>query len=79
MEEAEALGEPPEDPLLLFLVLYGFFALNFVAFNGAVCVDLADQFLVLAEKHGGSVPLIIGNRLKGLSSFCTGDVPRQHL
>jgi hypothetical protein len=24
IEKAEALGEPPEDPLLLFSVLYGF-------------------------------------------------------
>ena len=24
IEQAEALGEPPEDPLLLFSVLYGF-------------------------------------------------------
>ena len=36
LEQAEALGEPPEDPLLLFSVLYGFFAANFVAFNADV-------------------------------------------
>ena len=34
IEQAEALGEPPEDPLLLFSVLYGFWAANLVAFNG---------------------------------------------
>ena len=34
IEQAEALGEPPEDPLLLFSVLYGFWAANFIAFNG---------------------------------------------
>ena len=34
IEQAEALGEPPEDPLLLFSVLYGFWVANFVAFNG---------------------------------------------
>ena len=37
IEQAEALGEPPEDPLLLFSVLYGFWAANYVAFNGDVC------------------------------------------
>ena len=37
IEQAEALGEPPEDPLLLFSVLYGFWIANFVAFNGDVC------------------------------------------
>jgi len=29
IEEAEALGEPPEDPLLLFSVLYGFWVANY--------------------------------------------------
>ena len=28
IEQAEALGEPPDDPLLLFSVLYGFWAVN---------------------------------------------------
>ena len=36
IERAEALGEPPEDPLLLFSVLYGFWVANFVAFKGEV-------------------------------------------
>ena len=40
IEQAEALGEPPEDPLLLFSVLYGFWTTNYVAFNGDVCVSL---------------------------------------
>src|SRR5215472_617668 len=51
IEQAEALGEPPEDPLLLFSVLSSFFAANFVAFNGDVARDLAAQFLTLAEKQ----------------------------
>ena len=40
IEQAEALGEPPEDPLLLFSVLYGFWVANYVAFNGDVCAIL---------------------------------------
>src|SRR5262249_11319400 len=44
IEEAEALGEPPEDPLLLFSVLYGFWTANFVSFNGDAVRELADQF-----------------------------------
>ena len=40
IEQAEALGEPPEDPLLLFSVLYGFWTANYVAFNGDVCASL---------------------------------------
>jgi predicted ATPase len=43
IEQAEALGEPPEDPLLLFSVLYGFWVANVVAFNGDAMRDLAAQ------------------------------------
>ena len=52
IEQAEALGEPPEDPLLLFSVLYGFWVANYVAFNGDALRELAAQFLALAEKQG---------------------------
>jgi predicted ATPase len=50
IEIAEALGEPPNDSLLLFSVLFGFWAVNFVRFNGDALRDLAAQFLALAEK-----------------------------
>jgi predicted ATPase len=40
IERAEALGEPPEDPLLLFSVLYGFWVANFTVFNGEMGVRL---------------------------------------
>jgi predicted ATPase len=49
IERAEALGEPLDDPLLLFSVLYGFWVANFVAFNGDVLLELAMQFLALAR------------------------------
>jgi DNA-binding response OmpR family regulator/predicted ATPase len=74
IEEAEALGEPPDDPLLLFAVIYGFWVGNFVAFNGATLRRLAAQFLALAERQGATVPLMIGHRLMGTSLKCTGDV-----
>ena len=73
IEQAEALGEPPEDPLLLFSVLYGFWVANINAFNGGVCRDLAVQFLALAEKQRATVPLMIGHRLMGTSLLLTGD------
>ena len=81
IEQADALGEPPEDPLLLFSVLYGFWVANYVAFNGDVCRDLAAQFLTLAEKQGATVPLMIGHRLMGMSLLHTGDIAggRAHL
>ena len=53
IEQAEALGEPPDDPLLLFSVLYSFWVADYVAFNGEGIRELATQFLRLAEKHGG--------------------------
>ena len=74
IEQAEALGEPPEDPLVLFSVLYGFFAANYVAFNGDVICNLAAQFLTLAEKQGTTAPRMIGHRLMGASLVHAGDI-----
>ena len=74
IEQAGAAGEPPEDPLLLFSVLYGFWVANYVAFSGEVVRELAAQFLALAEKRGATVPLMIGHRLMGTSLLCTGDI-----
>jgi class 3 adenylate cyclase/predicted ATPase len=81
IERAEALGEPPEDPLLLFSVLATFWAANLVAFNGDVVCDLAAQLLALAEKQRATVPLMIGHRLMGQSLLLTGDIAegRAHL
>jgi predicted ATPase len=73
IEQAERLGEPPEDPLLVFSVLYGFWYANLGAFNGDALCDLAAQFLALAEKQGATVPLMVGHRLVGSSSLHTGD------
>ncbi len=81
IEQAEALGEPPEDRLLLFSVLYGFWVANYIAFNGDFVRELAAQFLALAEKQGATVPLMIGHRLVGTSLLHTGDIAegRAHL
>ena len=76
IEQAEALGEHPEDPLLLFSVLYGFWAAKMLAFNGDTTRTLATQFLTLAEKQGTTVPLMIGHRMMGLSLLCLGDFAR---
>jgi predicted ATPase/class 3 adenylate cyclase len=74
MERAEALGEPAEDPLLLFVVLYGIWVANAGAFNGDAVRDLAAQFLTLAEKQGAALPLIVGHRLMGVSLMFTGNL-----
>ena len=74
IEQAEALGEPPEDPLLLFVVLYGIWVANAGAFNGDAVRELAAQFLMLAEKQGAPVPLLVGHRIMGVSLMFTGNL-----
>ena len=73
IEQAEALGEPSEDPLLLFSVLYGFFIQKFIAFNGDAACTLARQFLTLAEQQRATAPVMIGHRLLGTSLLVAGD------
>ena len=81
IEQAEALGEPAEDPLLLFSVLYGLWVANLVSFNGDVVRELAAQFLALAEKQIATAPRMIAHRLVGTSLLHTGDIAegRAHL
>jgi predicted ATPase len=74
IERAQALGEPPEDPLLLFSVLYGFWVTSFIAFDGDAMRELAVQFLGLAGKQRATGPLMIGHRLMGTSLLFTGDI-----
>ena len=74
IEQAETQGEPPEDPLLLFSALYGFWYANLVAFNGDVVCNLAAQFLALAEKQRATIPLMVGHRLTGTASVYTGGI-----
>jgi predicted ATPase len=74
IEQAEALGEPPENPLLLFSVLYGFWVANYVAFSGDALCELAAQFLALAEKQTATAPFMVGHRVMGASLLFTGDI-----
>jgi predicted ATPase/class 3 adenylate cyclase len=81
IEQAETLGEPPDDPLLLFSVLYGVWVANYVAFDGGMMRELSTEFLALAEKQRATMPLSVGHRLVGTSLACTGDIAqgRTHL
>jgi class 3 adenylate cyclase/predicted ATPase len=74
IEQAEVLGELPENPLLLFSVLYGFWVANYAAFNGDVMRELAAHFLARAEKQRATIPLVVGHRLMGTSLSATGDL-----
>ena len=80
MERAEAFGEAPEDPLLLFSFLWGVWSGNYVKFNGEAIKSLASQFMALAERQGTTTPLMVGHRLIGMSALHTGDMDgsRQH-
>jgi class 3 adenylate cyclase/predicted ATPase len=73
IEQAETLGEPPEDPLLPFSVLFAFWAINYIAFDGTLVTKLASEFFVPAEEKGGAVHLI-GHRVLGISLLFTGDI-----
>uniref|UniRef100_A0A973WR89 AAA family ATPase n=2 Tax=Bradyrhizobium quebecense TaxID=2748629 RepID=A0A973WR89_9BRAD len=81
IEKAEAQGEPSEDPLLLFSVLYGAWVLNVAAFNGEAAGALATQFMALAEKQRITGPLMLAHRMVGMTAMSTGDqvAGRRHL
>jgi predicted ATPase len=52
IEEADALGEPVEDPLLLYSVLYGFSIANYVAFDADALRKTTTKLLELAQQQG---------------------------
>ena len=81
IDRAEALGEPAEDPLLLFSVLYGSGLTNVLQFNSDVLRRVSEQFLALAKKQGSTVLLMIGHRLVGTCFLFMGDIAegRAHL
>jgi class 3 adenylate cyclase/predicted ATPase len=76
IDQAQELGERPEDPLILFSALFGFLTMNVVAFNGDVLPQLATEFLALAEKEGTTALLITAHRLFGVCSFYLGDIKK---
>ncbi|WP_167528891.1 ATP-binding protein [Bradyrhizobium macuxiense] len=81
IEQAEAIGEAPEDPLLLFSVIYGFWVVNIAAFNGDAARALADQFMQLATRQASSGPLLLAHRMVGMTLMSVGNpvAGREHL
>ncbi len=75
IDVATAAGEPPEDPLVLFSVLYGFWALSLMRFDGVAVRALATEFLALAREQQSTVPVMVGHRLTAMSRTFTGDLP----
>jgi predicted ATPase len=79
IEQADLAGEPPEDPLLLFSVLFSLWNASLGAFTKNC--ELARQFLAFAEKQGATVPRMVGHRIMGVSLLLSGDFAeaREHL
>ncbi len=74
IERAEALGEPSDNPLLLFRVLESLWQASYTTYNGDELLKRAAQFLALAESKGAIIPLIMGHRVMGTSLAWTGDI-----
>ena len=75
IEQAEAIGEPPEDPLLLFSVLYGFWVGNRMAFNGNLARELAAHSWRSLRTRVGRSRLWSGT-LSWAFRLCSWDAPR---
>ena len=71
--EAEAQGEPPEDPLLFLSVLFAAGTASFVAFNGDVLRRQSEEYMAFAEKAGTPTSLMLGRRGVGAALIWTGD------
>jgi class 3 adenylate cyclase/predicted ATPase len=74
IEQAQALGDTVDDPLLLLSVLYGSWNASYIAFNGDALRELSAQILTLTEEQGTIVPLMVGRRLMAMSLLHTGDI-----
>ena len=75
IEQAEALGEPLDDPLLLFSVLVRILGCEFQSVSiETLFVSSPSQFLALAEKQKATDPMMVGHRLVGSFAF----VDRRH-
>jgi predicted ATPase len=73
IDQAQSLGEPIEDPLMLYSALYGAWVANRMAFRGDVVVELATQFQELAQSESTAAPQMIGHLIMGISRVLTGD------
>ncbi len=81
IEEAEAVGEGPDDPLLLLSLLYSLWSASWAEFDGKALRALAARVLARADQQGTIAARMIGHRLMGVSLVCTGALEegRAHL
>jgi class 3 adenylate cyclase/tetratricopeptide (TPR) repeat protein len=74
IEQAEALGEPPEDPWLLFGTLITLLDSHIVNFNGDLARESAAHIMAFAEKMGGKDPLRLAQQLLGVVLLLSGNM-----
>jgi class 3 adenylate cyclase/predicted ATPase len=79
IEQSESLGEPLEDSLILFVVLWGSWVNKYVAFDGKANRELAAQFLALAQTQKSDGPRMIGHRLVGTSALQAGEIAQARM
>jgi class 3 adenylate cyclase/predicted ATPase len=73
IEQAEALGEPIEDPLLLFSALHTFYWTYLTAFDGPTAREGAERLLALAENQAAKLPRIRARGFLGAVFVWTGN------
>ena len=74
IDQAEALGEAPEDPLLLFSVLFGSWLAALRRIRWRRGARARDAIPVTRGKAKGNRPAYVGHRLMGISLAWTGDI-----
>jgi hypothetical protein len=74
MDEAERLGEQPEDPLAYFAAGFGFWLTSHVTADHAMALRRAEQFMARAERQRDSTPFLIAYRIKGISLTMSGQL-----
>jgi predicted ATPase len=74
IKRAQALGEAPKDPLLLFWILYNSWHAVYIAFSGDDCCALASEILSIAQRQSARGPLLIAHRLAGTTLLHVGDI-----
>jgi predicted ATPase len=72
IEQAEALGEPPDELLQLLSALAALHDANIATFDGDVGREHAAQLLAIAEKLGDKVTLRRAHRRMGIALLVTG-------
>jgi class 3 adenylate cyclase/predicted ATPase len=74
IEQSEGLGEPLEDPLMLFSALFALWVNSAVAFEGRTTLGHANHLLALAEELGKTAPLVIAHRVLGQTLEISGEL-----